>query len=245
MIQLTAERAKRILGASISQQREQAVEWRPSRWDGAGKAKWPPEAAIRGRLIAWRVGRGKSKQWLYLFTTLTMPAAEVVALYGKRWNVETDLRSLKKTVRLQRLPVQSMDMMEKELWAAILAYNLVRAVMILAARHAKLHPRQLSFTYAYNIVQNGIADVLAAATTVEQIKRMQRIIGLVSLCKLPNRRKHRSFPRAVWGRGATYPSRELSDIGLKPAPHRLAERPGISWTLHQPVREGVLQDVAE
>lgn len=208
MIRLTAERAQRLWGAPLSQQQDHQLEWRPSRWDGAGQAKWPPETAIGGRLIAWRVGRGKSLQWLYLFTTLTISAAAVVALYGKRWNVETDLRSLKQTVRLQRLAVQSVDMMEKELWAAILAYNLVRAVMTLAARKAKLHPRQLSFTYAYNIVQYGIGDVLSGPTTVEQIARMERIIKLVARCKLPRRTEHRSFPRLVWGRGATYPHRE-------------------------------------
>jgi len=60
-----------------------------------------------GTIDAWRVGRGKSKQWLYLFTTLTMAASDVVELYGKRWIVETDLRSLKQTVRLQRLAVHS------------------------------------------------------------------------------------------------------------------------------------------
>lgn len=208
VIRLTAERATRLLGAYISQPGDHAVEWRPSRWDGAGKVKWPPNAAIQGRLIAWRVGRGKSKQWLYLFTTLAIPAAEVVGLYGKRWNVETDLRSLKQTVRLQRVSVRSLDMLEKELWAAILAYNLVRAVMTLAAQQAKLSPRQLSFTYAYNIVQYGLADVLAATTTVQQIDRMEQIIELVGKCKLPNRSRRRSFPRVVWGRGATYPHRQ-------------------------------------
>jgi hypothetical protein len=207
IIRLTADRAKRLLGAPISQEGDHEVEWRPSRWDGAGKREWPGDAAIRGRLIAWRVGRGKSKQWLYLFTTLMIPASEVVDFYGKRWNVETDLRSLKQTVRLQRLSVQSVDMMEKELLAAILAYNLVRAIMTVAARKAKLHVRQLSFTYAYNIVQDGITEVLAASTTIEQIQRMERIIELVSRCKLPKRAKHRSFPRAVWSCRPTYPSR--------------------------------------
>ena len=131
----------------------------------------------------------------------------MVTLYGKRWNVETDLRSLKQTVRLQRIAVQSPEMMEKELLAAVLAYNLVRAVMVLAARKAGLHTRQLSFTYAYDLVQIGIRGVLAAPTTDEQIQRMEHLIALASRCKLPTRRKRRAFPRAVWGRGATYPRR--------------------------------------
>jgi putative transposase len=207
LLRLTAERARRLYGAPISQPAEYAVAWRASRWDRAGERNWPSDALIAGRLIAVRVGRGKTRSWLYLFTTLTVSAEEVVRLYARRWNVETDLRSLKQTVRLQRLSVHSVGMMEKELLAAVLAYNLVRAIMMLAARQAGLHPRQLSFTYAYNIVHTGIADVLAAATNDQQIERMERILELVARCRLPRRRKRRSFPRAVWGRGGTFSSR--------------------------------------
>lgn len=207
VIRLQAHRAKAILGGPISQEGDYAVEWRAGGGDRAGKENRPKEAKIQGRLVVCRVGRGKSKQWLYLFTTLTIAADEVVALYGKRWTVESDLRGLKQTARLQRIAVQSVEMMEKELLAAVLVYNLVRAVMVLAARKAGLHTRQLSFTYAYNLVEIGIGNVLLAPTTGEQIQRMEHLIELVSRCKLPNRRKHRSYPRAVWGKGATYPRR--------------------------------------
>ena len=207
VIRLTAARAKRLLGRAIAQEGDYRVEWRASRWDRAGAANRPHDAVLAGRLVAARVGRGKSKQWLYLFTTLPLPAQEVVALYGKRWNVETDLRSLKQTLRLQRLSVHSIEMMEKELLTAILAYNLVRAMMMLAARQAAVDPRQLSFTHAYHLVQIGITDVLGATTEAEQIARMQRILSMIGRCKLPKRSKRRSYPRAVWGTGAKYPSR--------------------------------------
>ena len=207
VIRMQAHRAKAVLGGQISQEGDYAVTWRAGGGDRTGKQSRPPGAEIQGRLVVRRIGRGKSKQWLYLFTTLTLPADEVVALYGKRWNVESDLRGLKQTARLQRIAVQSVEMMEKELLAAVLAYNLVRAVMVLAARKAGLHTRQLSFTYAYNLVQIAINDVLLARTTDDQIQRMENLIELVSRCKLPTRRKRRTFPRAVWGRGANYPRR--------------------------------------
>jgi hypothetical protein len=54
----------------------------------------------------------------------------------KRGNVESDLRSLKQTVRLHRLAVQSVDLMKKELMVAVVAYNLVRAILCLAARQS-------------------------------------------------------------------------------------------------------------
>jgi len=223
IIRLTSVRAKHLLGTPISQQGEYVVRWSASRWDRRNKPQAPPaDAVIPGRLIAWRVGRGKKKQWLYLFTTLCLPAPEVVAWYGKRGHVESDLRSLKQTVRLHRLAVQSIDMMEKELMVAVVAYNLVRAIMCLAARQSGVHPRQLSFTWAHNIIQDGIGLVLSAPTEPEQVEQLQRIVDLVARCKLPTRRKHRSYPREVWRPGFKYPvrrERKLSDIGQYWLPH--------------------------
>jgi hypothetical protein len=207
VVRLTAVRAKSLYGKGISRQGDYAVCWRPSRWDGKKQRPWPADASLEGRLIAWRVGRGKHRQWLYLFTTLSLPAEEVVALYGRRWRIETDLRSLKQTVRLQRIAAQSIDMMEKELLVAVMAYNLVRAIMFQAAQRARIDPRQLSFTYACNIVLDGYPKALAAPTAEQQQQELDRIIDLVARCRLPERRKRRSYPRAVWGRGYRYPVR--------------------------------------
>ncbi len=151
VLRLTEARAKRLVGP-ITASREWEMVWQPSRWDRPIRGAWPEGAEVRGRVIAWRIGRGKSKTWLYLFTTLELPAEQVVELYGWRWHVETDLRSLKQTVRLQHLTSKSVDMMEKELLMAVSAYNLVRAVMCLAAREAQIDPRQLSFTQVLNVV---------------------------------------------------------------------------------------------
>ena len=206
LIRMTKVRAERLLGGPISREGEQVVRWLPSRWNRGAKPDAPPaDAVIDGRLIAARAGRGKKKQWLYLFTTLSLTAPEIIALYGKRGNIETDLRSLKRTVRLHRLAVQSVDMMEKELIAAVVAYNLVRTVMCLAARRHGLHPRQLSFTWARNIVQDGIEAVLSAPTEPEQVERLERLADMVARCKLPIRRKRRSYPREVWRPGFKYP----------------------------------------
>ena len=206
VVRLTAVRAKSLLGSPISRQGDYPVRWRPSRWDGRNKntqqaPPWPADASVEGRLIAWRVGRGKHKQWLYLFTTTSLPAEEVVTLYGRRWQIETDLRSLKQTVRLYRISAHSTDMVEKELLVAVMAYNLVRAIMFLAAQRAKIDPRQLSFTYACNIVLDGYPDILAARTAKQRQQKLDQIIDWVAQCRLPKRTKRRSYPRAIWSQG--------------------------------------------
>ena len=208
IVRLTAVRAHKLAGGAISRAVDQPVEWRTSRWDGKKNRTWAADASVQGRLIAQQVGRGKHKQWLYLFTTLTLPAEQIVACYGKRWRIETDLRSLKQTVRLQQLSVQSADMMEKEVLVAVLAYNLVRTIMYLAAERSGGDPRQLSFTYACNIVLDGYPKILAARGAKQQEQELDGIIELVARCKLPRRTKRRSYPRAVWGRGFRFPIRK-------------------------------------
>ncbi len=207
ILRLTTVRARSLAGGPIARTGDYPIEWRSSRWDGKKQRAWPADASVPGRLIAWRVGRGKHKQWLYLFTTLSLPAEEIVALYGKRWRIETDLRSLKQTIRLQHLCVQSTDMMEKELLLAVLAYNLVRTIMYLSAQSSGIDARQLSFTYACNIVLDGYPKILAARNARQQQQELERIIHLVGRCKLPKRRKRRSYPRKVWGRGFRFPNR--------------------------------------
>ena len=207
VLRLTEVRAKRLLAAE-SRAGDYPVVWRASRWDRRRHPGLPPEAEVAGRIIMRRIGRGKSKTWLYLFTTLKLPAAEVVSLYARRWDIETDLRSLKRTVRLHHLTAKSVDMVEKELLVAVSAYNLVRAVMCLAARQAGVDPRQLSFTQVLNVVNTAWPRLAAAGTIEEHHREFQRVLDFAASCTLPKRRKRRSCPRAVWGRGFRFPARK-------------------------------------
>ena len=208
IVRLTEARAKKLFGGSISQEGDYPVQWQASRWDKPQAAPWPEGATLEGRLIAVRVGRGKSKQWLYLFTTLPLPAAQVVAVYGKRWTIETDLRSLKRTVQLQQLRSRSVEGLEKELLTAICAYNLVRAVMCLAARRSGIPARRLSFTQTLDVVNDAWPRLISAPTQQAHDAEFEQILDWVAANKLPNRSKRRHYPRQVWGRGYHFPTRK-------------------------------------
>jgi Transposase DDE domain len=208
VVRLTKVRAERLAGGAIAHEGDWSVAWRAKRWDQPQAAAWPANAEVRGRLLAFRVGRGNSKQWLYLFTTVALAAREVLALYQQRWNIETDLRSLKLTVHLQQLSSRSSDGLDKELLAAICAYNLVRAVMCLAARRSGLAPRRLSFTQVLDVVNCAWPRLIAAVTEQEHNAEFQRVLDWAAACKLPKRRKRRSYPREVWGRGYRFPQRK-------------------------------------
>ncbi len=199
LLRLTDVRARKLAGA-ISQPTDQQVVWKTSRWDGGKRQRFDSDAAVPGRLIAARVGRGKSTQWLYLFTTLEWPAEQIVATYGQRWNVETDLRSLKRTLRLHHLTDKSPDMLEKELLMAVSAYNLVRAVMCLAARQTRTDARQLSFTQVLNVVNCAWPKLIGASTKQQHDREFARVLQMAAQCTLPKRTKPRSYPRRLWRR---------------------------------------------
>ena len=71
------------------------MDWKPSRWDRAAHPDLPADACIRVRLIAAPVVRRGKVIQLYLVTTLDLPVEQILELYGFRWNIELDLRSLK------------------------------------------------------------------------------------------------------------------------------------------------------
>jgi len=117
-------------------------------------------------------------------------------------------------------------MMEKELLTAIGAYNLVRAVMALAARRHNLSPRQLSFTFVLNVV-NASWHRLQSAPDAEAYQReVFRLLDAAAEGVHPKRKKRRSFPRAAWHRRHTFPARKESNELFKwhwakaPAPQK-------------------------
>lgn len=196
VFRLTQARAKALLGTNKLAEVDQQIDWHPSRWDRQHHPEIPPEAHVAGRLIV-RCLAG-FREPLCLFTTLEDPAEEIVALYLQRWNFETDLRSLKTTLRLQHLRAKSPAAAEKEFLAAVIAYALVRAFMTVAAERIDLAPRRLSFTGAWVVLNSGVGD-LCCGLEQERHRAMDLLLRDIGQKKLPQRSHRRSYPRAIWG----------------------------------------------
>jgi DDE family transposase len=70
---------------------------------------------------------------------------DLATLYRARWNAELDLRSLKETLQMDVLRCKTPELVRKELWTHILAYNLIRTIMAQAANTHGIEPRSISF----------------------------------------------------------------------------------------------------
>jgi hypothetical protein len=114
--------------------------------------------AITIREVRSRVGRaGFRTRSVVVVTTLLDPEQatkeELAELYRARWNNELDLRSLKSTMQMGELRCQTPEMVRKEVWAHVLAYNLIRTVMAQAAVGHEIPPRSVSFTGAMQTLE--------------------------------------------------------------------------------------------
>ena len=79
------------------------------------------------------------------------PASRVRALYDRRWDVESDFKSIKDTLGAGVLGCCTPEMVTKELAVHLLGYNLIRLLMCEAAATADLEPRQMSLRHTQQL----------------------------------------------------------------------------------------------
>ncbi len=189
---------------------DHVVRWRkparPEWMDAETYAALPDELAVRELRVQVR-HPGFRTRVLVVITTLLdaqeMPRADVAVLYRMRWLAELDLRALKQTLQMDILRCQTPAMVRKEVWAHLLAYNLLRHVMARAAREAGLLPMQLSFKGALQTVQ-AFAAVLWTAGTKELEELGQRLRTALATHQVGDR-PNRYEPRARKRRPKEYP----------------------------------------
>jgi hypothetical protein len=71
--------------------------------------------------------------------------SDLAQLYRARWNAELDLRSLKQTMQMDVLRCKTPELVRKEIWTHILAYNLIRTIIAQSATKHGIEPRSISF----------------------------------------------------------------------------------------------------
>ena len=211
LFRLTKARARKLNGGRTPiAKTDKVIRWTPTRDDCRNNPEIASQSMVEGRLVVCKTGvKGKSQK-LYFFTTLDLAADQILEVYGYRWNIETDLRSLKQEVRLHMIEAKSKDMVHKELVLAVAAYNLTRATMNQAASALQCNPRDLSYSLAQDTI-NAFLPAFANATTDQQREElMQEMLRVFKYSKLPDRSNRSPYERAIWPRGRSFPYRKLA-----------------------------------
>ena len=143
------------------------VEWRKpahvSRISEDEYRSMPEVIRVREFLIDIESRDGGTEQAIVVTTITdpTIPREEISALYWRRWNCELDLRSIKQSMHMDILRCKTPEMVEKEIYCHLLAYNLLRGTMTASAKRSELTPRQLSVKGTMQAVESFTPAMMA------------------------------------------------------------------------------------
>jgi putative transposase len=147
---------------------------RPEWMDDATYERMPESIEVREVYVQVQQP-GFRVEWLVVVTTLTdaeeYTKDDIAELYHRRWLVELDIRAMKVTLGMDVLRCQSAEMVRREIWTCLLAYNLIRQTMLEAALKSARSPRELSFTAALQ----KIAAAWAVLSVCDDTLRVQLI----------------------------------------------------------------------
>ena len=126
---------------------------------------------------------------------------EISELYGFRWNVELDIRSIKTHLNIDFMRCKSPPMVNTEFWMKLLAYNLIRMTTGLAAKQESILPREISFVSTCQYILSNWD--LACFSTSEPDAFFRQFLRCISQCRV-GRRPGRFEPRCVKRRRDQY-----------------------------------------
>ena len=151
--------------------------------------------------------RGFRVKRIVLATTLLdasqYSVQDLADLYCRRWQVELDIRSLKTHMQMEQLRCQSPSMVRKEIYAHMIAYNLIRDLIIRTAIIYGSAPNRLSHMGAIQAL-NAFAEKLRPDVGVDVIMALEAAL-YESIFEHPvGDRKPRVHPREIKRRPKPY-----------------------------------------
>jgi len=156
------------------------------------------------------------KEEIRLFTSLLdadeISGQEIADCYHERWGEETGIEEIKirlgmvtTITRPTLLRSKTPKRVEQEVWALLIAYNILRMTMVRAAESTPKSPAstRLSFIAALHQFRDGVRDMMLLPTwrLIDHYGRLLRAIASVVVPLRPGR----EFPRAVKIKMSGYP----------------------------------------
>ena len=184
------------------------VEWdkpqRPTWMTQEQYDQYPEKITLREAEISKkRCSDGRIVAVTTLLDGSEFPKSKLSKFYKKRWKIEVALKDLKDTFKLSHISAKTPEMVEKIIWAHILAYNILRWHMLNAAIIFGSHIENISIkTAARVLVANKTAILMS-----QQLNRPALFAALYEqMIGVPvGNRPGRSEPRAVKKRPKPYP----------------------------------------
>jgi Transposase DDE domain len=168
--------------------------------------------AITVREVRFRVEQpGFRTRSVVVVTTILDPeqasAEELASLYRARWNNELDLRSIKITLQMDLLRCKTPELVRKEIWTHVLAYNLIRTVMAQAATIENVKPRSISFKATLQVLEafRPLIAYRSHSGADNQEELYEQLLGAIAVHRVADR-PDRFEPRMTKKGPRGYPS---------------------------------------
>ena len=152
----------------------------------------PEYITVRETLI--RVAQpGFRTKTIVVVTTLLDPQQttkeDLATLYRARWNNELDLRSIKSTMQMHHLRCKTPELVHKEIWMHILAYNLIRTIIAQAAATHDLLPRSISFKGAIQTLEafQPVIELQATHGAAHRLRLYQDLLNAIATHRVADR----------------------------------------------------------
>jgi Transposase DDE domain len=161
---------------------------KPHGMSGEQYRRYPKTQLMRQVSVDARSKDNRAEQFKVVTTILdaSIDGGQIGGLYERRWDGEVDIRSIKSTMKMDILRCKSPEMVQKEIWVHLLAYNLLRTVMAVAAAENKVEPRKISFKGAKQAL-SAFAPKLEAAAPQERADLVEAMIKAVGYHRVGNR----------------------------------------------------------
>ena len=185
------------------------LSWqRPQKPRGMKREKYltyPEQMSMRQVTVDAHDKNNRAKQFKVVTTILdaSIDGQQIGSLYERRWDGELDIRTIKCTMQMDILRCKTPDMVHKEIWAHLLAYNLLRTVMAVAASENGIEPRKVSFKGAKQAL-TAFAPKIEAARPKNRAHLIDAMLTVIAYHRVGNRpgrwepraRKRRPKPAA-------------------------------------------------
>ncbi len=151
---------------------------------------------------------GFRTQKVILVTTLldsvNFPPAALSKLYYRRWAMELTLRNIKITLQMDHLSCKTPENLDREIRLHFLAHNLVRRLMLEAARRHGVPLERVSFAGSLAVARRYGEALLQAKSQARRCQLREELFRVLADDLVPDRPGRRE-PRAVKRRPKPYP----------------------------------------
>jgi hypothetical protein len=193
---------------------ERLVQWKKPKqraWTLTAKQWAALPQVLTLRLVRCRMERqGFRTQKVILVTTLLdsveFPPAALSQLYYRRWAMELTLRNLKITLQMDHLSCKTPENLEREIRLHFLVHNLVRRLMLEAARRHAVPLERVSFAGSLAAARR-YSEALLQTKSPGRRRQLRAELFRVLAGDLVPERPGRREPRAVKRRPKPYPRR--------------------------------------